>query len=86
MYPATAKGTTMAASQAGPARRPGQLPRGGGPGVPLEILLRERDALASKGNYDALLPIAARLNDSNTTVVRSAVNALGSIASCDGTT
>jgi len=31
-----------------PARRPGQVPRGGGPGVPLDVLLRERDMLASK--------------------------------------
>jgi len=31
-----------------PARRPGQVPRGGGPGLPLDVLLRERDILASK--------------------------------------
>ncbi len=30
------------------ARRPGQVPRGGGPGVPLDVLLRERDELKSK--------------------------------------
>jgi hypothetical protein len=47
---ATTKGTTVGPSKAAPqARRPGQLPRGGGPGLPVEILLRERDALASKG-------------------------------------
>ena len=31
-----------------PARRPGQVPRGGGPGVPLDVLLREREELKSK--------------------------------------
>jgi hypothetical protein len=30
------------------ARRPGQIPRGGGPGIPVDVLLRERDALKSK--------------------------------------
>jgi hypothetical protein len=41
--PATTPGKVPA-----PARRPGQVPRGGGPGVPLDVLLRERDMLASK--------------------------------------
>jgi hypothetical protein len=31
-----------------PARRPGQVPRGGGPSIPLDVLLRERDELKSK--------------------------------------
>ncbi len=35
------------------------------------------DALATKGNYDALLPIAARLKDSNTIVVQRAIAGLG---------
>ncbi len=37
------------------------------------------DALASKGNYDALAPIVARLSDSNTTVLHGAVLGLGRI-------
>jgi hypothetical protein len=31
-----------------PARRPGQIPRGGGPGIPLDVLMREREELKSK--------------------------------------
>jgi hypothetical protein len=38
----------MAGKAPPPARRPGQVPRGGGPGLPLDVLLRERDMLASK--------------------------------------
>jgi hypothetical protein len=44
--PATTTGKAPKAPAA--ARRPGQVPRGGGPGVPLDVLLRERDMLASK--------------------------------------
>ena len=58
--PAVAKGTGHAPSKAPPARRPGQVPRGGGPGVPLDILLRERDALASKSKKPGRTAPAAR--------------------------
>jgi hypothetical protein len=44
--PATTTGKAPKAPAA--ARRPGEIPRGGGPGVPLDVLLRERDMLASK--------------------------------------
>jgi hypothetical protein len=37
------------------------------------------DALANKGNYDALGPIVLRLADSNTTVVHAAITAVGRI-------
>jgi hypothetical protein len=43
-----AKETTSPSSKAKPqARHPGQLPRGG-PGIPLEVLMREREELKSK--------------------------------------
>ena len=41
-------GPTAKPTKAPPGRKPGQLPRGGG-GMPLEELLRERDALSAKG-------------------------------------
>ena len=37
------------------------------------------DALANKGNYDALAPIVLRLSDSKTSVVHSAITAVGRI-------
>ena len=42
-----AKGAPPLGKVKPPARRPGQVPRGG-PGVPLDVLLRERDELKSK--------------------------------------
>ena len=53
--------TTLPGKAKPPPRRPGQLPRGGGPGIPLEVLLREREELKSKsGRLRAKGPVRTK--------------------------
>ncbi|HEY5243166.1 MAG TPA: hypothetical protein VIJ22_16915, partial [Polyangiaceae bacterium] len=64
---AAPKGTGFAPGKGPPPRRPGQVPRGGGPGLPLEVLLRERDVLASKSKPKALAVRAKRAKSTKAT-------------------